>query len=164
MPAPYATQTLTYVDPTGFLWLGDNTEYRIVKRRFSGDTVQIIERSYRREAVTQAELDSAMAPATAFLANGGTADGPPSPESKPAYRWFVTDDQGYLWVSSSERRRSTGTVLDVFDPNGRYLGAIDTRIQIDDTNPPVLRNNRLYAAVKDEQDVQYVVAVRIVGR
>jgi hypothetical protein len=164
MPAPYATQILTYVDPTGFLWLGDNAEYRIVKRSFTGDTVQIIERSYRREPITQAEIDSAMAPAATFLANGGTADGPPRPEHKPAYRWFIADDQGYLWISGFERRRSTGTVLDVFDPSGKYLGAVDTGIQIDDTNPPVVRNNRLYAAVKDAQDVQYVVAVRIVGR
>jgi hypothetical protein len=105
-----------------------------------------------------------MAPAVTFLANGGATDGPPIPERKPAYRWFIVDDRGYLWVSSSERRNSIGTVLDVFDPAGRYLGGVDTDLQIDDTNPPVIRNNRLYASVRDEQDVQYVVAVRIVGR
>lgn len=164
MPAPYATQMLTYVDAAGFLWLGDNSEYRIVKRRFTGDTVQIIQRAFRPEPVTRADIDSAMAPAATFLANGGATDGPPIPEHKPAYRWFIVDDQGYLWVSSSERRNSIGTVLDVFDPTGRYLGGVDTGLQIDDTNPPVIRNNRLYATVSDEQDVQYVVSVRIVGR
>jgi hypothetical protein len=164
MPAPYATQMLTYVDPAGFLWLGDNREYRIVKRRFTGDTVQIIQRPFRPELITQADIDSAMAPAATFLANGGETDGPPIPEHKPAYRWFIVDDQGYLWVSSFERRNSIGTVLDVFDPTGRYLGGVDTGLQIDDTNPPVIHNNRLYATVTDEQDVQYVVAVRIVGR
>jgi hypothetical protein len=51
-------------------------------------------------------------------------------------------------------------VFDVFDPGGRYLGAV--RLPFTHNSVPIFRNNALYAVTVDELEVPYVVRARIV--
>lgn len=58
------------------------------------------------------------------------------PDVKPAFETFVVDDQGYLWVirtSTTQDMSRRDVVFDVFDPEGRYLGAVDVDVG---ANPP----------------------------
>ncbi len=108
-------------------------------------------------------------------------NGPPIPDTKPAYQALMADLDGRIWVlvhveaeeipvAEREEEEFGGrkypaarwrepTVVDVFDPAGRYLGEV--------TMPPrtrfiTARSERVWAIARDELDVEYVVRYRIV--
>jgi hypothetical protein len=55
-----------------------------------------------------------------------------------------------------------GRVVDIFDPEGRYLGRIGLPFMLSMNPPPVFRDGFLYAVTEDELEVPYVVRARIV--
>jgi sugar lactone lactonase YvrE len=86
------------------------------------------------------------------------------PTSKPAYRWFVVDDQGYLWVSMYAPDPDDGQHLEVFDPAGRLLGRVRLAFRFDPAVLPVVKGTSFLAHGRDELDAQYVIRGRIAGR
>ena len=91
-------------------------------------------------------------------------EGPAIPSVKPVYHWFLTDDRGYLWVDPELPAEADGHELEVFDPDGRYLGRIHTDFPRDASLVPVIRGERLYTVVSDDLGVQFLVSVPIIGR
>jgi hypothetical protein len=53
------------------------------------------------------------------------------------------DDQGYLWAMPTLPNDVAGSALDVFDPEGRYLGRITTRLHFGAYRPTVILGNML---------------------
>lgn len=53
-------------------------------------------------------------------------------------------------------------VWDVFEPDGRYLGEVRAAEGMSHWPVPVIRGDRVYAVMRDEMDVQYLVRYRLV--
>jgi hypothetical protein len=52
-------------------------------------------------------------------------------------------------------------VFDVFEPDGRYLGRVDAPEGFSVFPQPIFRGDRIWAVLRDELDVAYVVRYRI---
>lgn len=165
---PYAPGLTWDLDPAGYFWIAPNTEeYRIYKVSFAGDTLLTIYRPHETFPVTQAEIDSATTAMKWFTDQGGRVDPSKFPDRKPALtRLFVTED-GYLMVRPITGEFGSGwagpaTVLDIFDPGGRYVARLQLPAGMQAGNPqPTFAGDFLYAVVEDELEVPYVVRYRM---
>jgi len=110
--------------------------------------------------------------------------GPAIPLTKPAFQTFMVDADGRIWTrlySEAERipdeeieRPEPGTDeppplrwrepirFDVFDTDGSYLGRLDAPNGFATYPQPAIEGDRVWAVVRDELDVSYVVGFRIV--
>jgi hypothetical protein len=161
---PFAPRLHTVFDDRGYLWFGEGDEYRIYQRRFSGDTVLVIEREYERLTVRSEEIDAWVnSPALSrFKEAGGAIDRSRIPAHKPVFNQLLLDDAGHLWVRLV--RDDSIATYDIFDPGGRYLGAVDAGERVATFPPPVIRGNRFHAVVRDSLDVPQIVRYVIRGR
>jgi hypothetical protein len=75
------------------------------------------------------------------------------PERKPAYGRLIVDAEDNLWVAEYERHRDAMNRWNVFDPDGRWLGAVSTPagLMIHEIGSDYLLGVR-----RDEFDVEYV--------
>jgi hypothetical protein len=147
----------------GYLWACITDTYRLHRIAFPGDTVRIVERPFTPAPVSAAEKDSAVAAMKWFTDPGGRVDRSRIPDHKPAVRDLFEDDAGYLWVWPN-LAAGEPEALDVFDPDGRYLGRLTADAAIAPSPRPRVRDGRLYAVVRDDLDIQYVARFRIEGR
>ncbi|HEX9692043.1 MAG TPA: 6-bladed beta-propeller [Gemmatimonadales bacterium] len=172
---PYSAGLVWRLAPSGRLWFALTGEYRIFEMTADGDTILEISRDFDPLPVTSADVDSAVAGLEWFVRQGGKVDRTRFPSTKPPVRQFFVDDRGRIWVASQEAgagaSRWSGEraspVLDVFDPDGRYLGKLTLPFPLSIYPTPVFRGDMVYAVSRDELDVPYVVAARIrrtVGR
>ena len=108
----------------------------------------------------------------------------PIPDSKPPYTRIYTGDRGRMWVHlyqeavhiESEETDETrpGEVppqtwiepvaFDVFEPDGRYLGVVRAPDGFTTNPQPVMRGDTVWAVVRGELDVPYVVRLHIQHR
>jgi hypothetical protein len=56
------------------------------------------------------------------------------------------------------------TSFDVFDPEGRYLGAVKAPSVVESSPIPVVRDDRMAYVTTNEPGAQFVVTARIRGR
>lgn len=156
------------LDPRGFFWVAPNTAtYEVSQVNLAGDTLLTVRRPSEPHPVTSAEVDSAVATMKWFTDQGGKVDRSKFPSTKPAiYRVFAPGD-GHVYVvpvtdEFGSGYLSAGGVLDVFGPDGRYLGRLDMPGGMATSNPePVFRGDHVLAVVRDELDVPYVVRYRL---
>jgi hypothetical protein len=152
-------------DPRGFVWRALSGTFEIAQLSPEGDTVRLVRRDVEPVPVSEEQRDRALAPVREIADQAGqTVDELRVPAVWPALIGMLVDDQGYLWVCPSGR--SAGSfVFDVFDAEGRYLGAVQTAMRMWRRSPnPVVRGSHLYYLETDSLDVPYVVRARIVGR
>lgn len=161
---PFASRMSRRVYPGYGVWSGVSDRYRIHHQSLEGDTLRAVERELEPVSVTPAEKDEALASLKWFTDRGGRIDPSRIPSRKPAFTDLSRDDSGYLWVQPSLPADTEGSVLDVFDPEGRYLGVVRSGIALGSFPPMLVRGDRLYAVVRDELEVPYVVRYRIEGR
>ncbi|MFQ5703307.1 MAG: 6-bladed beta-propeller [Gemmatimonadales bacterium] len=147
-------------------WLGVASDYRLYNTTFDGrDTLRIVERSYERTPFSSAERDSAERQLRDMRKR--MMRGSPRisiPEYEKIFQGFVIDDEDYLWVILSRAPEADSTTFDVFDPVGRYLGAVVAPYPVEPRPPPIIRGGKMAFVTKDELDVPYVVTVGIQGR
>jgi sugar lactone lactonase YvrE len=161
---PFAPGLVWRRDPGGDVWVGTSDRYSIARVSFEGDTLRVVERDYEPVPVTAAERDTAVGRLKWFTGQGGKVDASRIPGEKPAYGRVYPDEAGYLWVSPSSPEAAEGTALDVFDPEGRYLGQVRFGVELRAIDPFLVRGDRLYVVETDEMEVPYVVRYRIEGR
>ena len=109
-------------------------------------------------------------------------DGPAIPDVKPPYSTLVGGEDGSIWVHVPQpgfRTEDTSydptdpdalpdewhepVVFDVFEEDGRYLGAVRTPEGFNGRWPqPLFTKEWVLATVRDELDVQYVVKFSVV--
>lgn len=163
---PFSPSLGWTVADDGTMWFGSTGEYRLIQRTLEGDTVRIVEKDWHPIPVRPAERDSALARDfyEQMRAQGADVDPARVPAHKPAWSSVTLDDRGYLWVFPL-LETPTRRAVDVFDPEGVYLGRValpdGTQLQ---WPTPTIRGDRLYAVVRDDMDVQYVVVGRLRGR
>lgn len=165
LSVPYYPRGESLLDPRGVFWSTEagDPSYRIVQWAPEGDTTLVLELTRPPIAVTEAERDSAIESARESLMDTGVEgaarqDWSKIPEVKPAVRSMFLAEDGRLWV---EATTDTLATYDVFDRDGRYVGTVETTLNIWPWVAPVVRGDRIWAVVTDEFDVPYVVRARI---
>jgi hypothetical protein len=81
------------------------------------------------------------------------ADGP-TPEFHPAFSALFANHDGFLFIQSPEIPEATSVVLDVFDPDGRLVGAMPVPDGVDEILE--IGSDHLLGLHRDELDVEYV--------
>jgi len=154
---PWAPNLVWWLDPEGFFWYGRSDRYRIVQRTLMGDTVKVVERDWDPVPVTEREVEEH--PTLAGLREEGvTPDLSRIPDVKPAFRALRADGEGYLWVATHHPARSEGDAsVDLFDPDGRYLGVLELPF---DLRRAAIRHGRICGPEADELGVSRLVCLR----
>jgi hypothetical protein len=141
-------------------WAGSAAEYQLYRLSLGGDTLRIVGRSDFVPIPLDPADSQPAAPAPRVV---GVNIRPPEPNHHRTISNLIADVTGHLWVVRWRPPDSTRTYLDVFDPDGRYLGELAVPYPLEQKPAPMVRGGRLYAVVKDELDVQYIVVMRILG-
>ncbi|MFQ5705644.1 MAG: 6-bladed beta-propeller, partial [Gemmatimonadales bacterium] len=160
---PFSPKLTWLVGPSGALWSGVADRYRIYRSTLEGDTLRAIEREYDPVEVSSGEREAAEARVRDFV-KSKEIDLSRIPRYKPAFQRFTVDEAGVLWVRVSDSAERAGSGLDVFDPDGRYLGQVRTRSRISQWPLFRVRGGNVYFVTTDEFDVPFVVRARIEGR
>ncbi|MEM7417854.1 MAG: 6-bladed beta-propeller [Gemmatimonadota bacterium] len=146
----------------GHVWFAMTDEYRLFKRSLAGDTVRIATLPAEAETIPDAEIDS-------VIRMGRERGDPRDLEVDDFVRErrlvtrIVLGPGGLVYVFPHEAGAPEGTVVDVFEDDGVYLG----RMEFGETvltlgPPPYATRDHIYAVVNDDFDVPYVVRWRIV--
>ncbi len=145
-------------------WVDVKNQYRLWKTTRASDTVRIVEREYEPARLTHAEQDSAQYEADSLERRARGAFDAYVPTNRRIFETMFTDDRDYLWVLLTPDLDDSGSKFDVFDPEGRYLGALSVPDRIRRDPLLVIRGDWMAYLTKDALDVPYVVLVRIVDR
>jgi hypothetical protein len=182
---PFSPQVSWAFSPLGYFVAGLSTDYRLDLFRQDAPVLRI-ERVWKPVPVLAAEkAEQEHRIIEDFKETFGSWrwNGPPIPDTKPPFRtiligedgriWVQVSQPGYEWQSDAEARAEevrTGdpqtrfrerTVYDVFEPDGRYLGAVRAPDEFRGSPQPVLRGDLVWDVTRDEMDVQRVVRYRI---
>jgi hypothetical protein len=159
-PASLMAPRLTFRwDPAGHIWFGMTDSYRLHQRNFRGDTLRIVERPVERVIVSEAEKDSLIAEAARY--DPRSIDRSLLPDTKPVFQRLLVDDVGYLWVQRMTAGGETGSVFDIIDPEGRFLGEVRSPAHLEWITAAEVRGDHVTGVTIDNLGVPYVVRLRI---
>jgi hypothetical protein len=182
---PFSPQVSWVFSPLGYFVAGLSSDYRVDLFRAGGPVLRI-ERAYHPVTVLaeeKAEQEHRIIENFRESFGSWRWNGPPIPDTKPPFRdllvgrdgriWVQVSQPGYAWRTEAEARQEeerTGDpqtrfrepiVFDVFEADGRYLGALRTPGDFRTSPPPVMRGDLIWAVTRDEVDVQRVVRYRL---
>lgn len=149
---------LVYAATRDGTWSAASSELRLVRRSFSGDTIQIVELDHRTAPrLTRAERSMI----ADVLREGGSrpADFAYGPQVIQAI--YVHPD-GRVFVHFGPEEDGREHVLDVLNPDGALLGTIRTPLRIDHRVAPAFSGNVVILVARDDLDVQSVIRARLV--
>jgi hypothetical protein len=164
-PYPFYPREHFVVDPTGQLWTTESGETGLKVQRWqpAGDTLLVVESRRQPNRVTDAMQDSAIAALEAGFARWPS---PPHldytriPRQEPPTYGLSLDNRGRLWVRLSHPESDT-TAYDVFGRSGRHVETVVIHARVDEDIPPTLIGDTVWAVIRDESDVQYVMRARL---
>lgn len=158
LPVPFVHQPGESLQHGGtwLAWPGGEA-YRFVRLTLDGDTLQIVERDYEPVPIP-AEVRRE---ATSRDIAGGDVEFPENriPEVYPPFDQISIAPDGHYWV-----RRTLGpdaVAFDVFAPDGRYLGEVETAVDLSRFRLNTLTDDALLGWIRDDLDVPYVVRLGI---
>lgn len=178
---PFTASALWAYSPLGYFVVGVNDRYALSLLR-TGEPVLRIEKAWTPVPVgsaEKAEMERRATESMRYTDPNWRWDGPGIPDTKPAFRSLFVAADGRIWVQTHqpafeiEVEEETGEprpgrrtpqrwveplVYDVFEPDGRYLGAIELPRN---TSVRYARGDHIWAITRDELDVQYVTRFRI---
>lgn len=162
---PFAPSEHRAVGRAGEHWFGVSDAYRLYRAGLDGDTLRIVERRHEPVPVASEEVtEFAERERTQQMEErGAEIDLDRIPDVKPPFEQVIVAGDGHLWVRTALPHGEERTRFDVFDPEGRYLGAVRAPEAFSSSPRPAIRDGRLWAQVADELDVPYVVGYRIEG-
>lgn len=148
--------------PAGGFWALETGTYRLLRITFAGDTLRTVTRAFDPLPVTGADIDAAIERLEWFTRQGGKIDRSKFPSTKTPVTGFVVDDEGYLWVARRGAGEAEGVLVDVFDPEGRYLGELTLPFGVNWGRTPRFKNDMMYVGATDDLEVPRVVRARVV--
>lgn len=160
---PLAPREVHAIDPAGGLLFGWSGEYRIVQSNTGADTVALFGRAWTPEPLAEERRRTAVEGMIAAhddqfdetaLRNSFPLDDVPT--TLPAYQRLSVDPSGNVWVLVSSD--STTSRLDVFDPDGAFLGPVVVPAQF---GMMVWGQDAAYALRQTEDGVPYITRYRI---
>jgi hypothetical protein len=167
---PFSPRLLWALATGGDLWFGISDSYRLYRTTFDGDTIVVTDRDVEPAKISRSERRAAFEQwqtrvgtmRQAVGASGGTSVSQSAiPDTQPIYRALWVDDGDHLWVVLAETGGNLVDAFDIFDPAGRYLGRLVSPEPLDVTVLPVFRGEHMYAVVRDDDDIPYVVQYAI---
>lgn len=114
-----------------------------------------------RPVVGAAERREAIADLDRFVRRGGRVDAARIPVRKPLIETFVLDDRDRIWVMRTHVTGERGTVLDVFDAEGRYERSVVVPALFRTFPLLVVRGHHIAGVERDADGVQSVVIARV---
>jgi hypothetical protein len=166
---PFTPSQVWTIDPRGYVWHGSTGAYRVVQQDWAGDTVRIVERAFEPAPVTPTEREIAYERLGWAEERGMDVTEVQIPDTKAAYESIFLDEQSYLWIVPSISEDEPAelpriSALDVFDPEGLYLGRVELPTKILSVVEPAIRGDMIVGVTLDELQVPYVVVFDIEGR
>jgi hypothetical protein len=144
---------------TGDRWISDGGgPYAFRSESLAGDTLLLVERPYEPFPIEDATREEGS------RREGWVADEPYStdqvPRVYPPFDRIAPATDGTIWIF---RTAAGGTsAVDVFAPDGVYLGAAGLPADFDRMDVRVVTGEHMYGIARDDLDVEYVVRLRIV--
>ena len=180
---PFSPDEETALTPLGYWIHGISTDYAFTLLKPGGPIR--IEKVHEPVSVSSGERAEEEAFTTRNMRSTDPNwrwDGPAIPDVKPPYGAFYGGEDGTIWVQVPQpgvRTEDTSydptdpdalpdewhepVVFDVFEEDGRYLGAVRTPEGFNGRWPqPLFTKDWVLATVRDEFDVQYVVKFSVV--
>ena len=174
---PFSPEAHWSFSPLGYMVGGLSTAYRIDVFRPEG-TLRI-ERDATPVPVASDEASDLRREATEEMRSaypGWTWNGPDVPATKPPFREVFAAEDGRIWVVVSQPGIKDASVeaaagesgrpvpaawsepvaFDVFEPGGRYLGAVSTPTGFLVSPEPIFRGDTVWATAEDPDGVRYV--------
>ena len=105
-PVPFAPSPTWHLSPEGEIRFTEADAYALVRLNAQGDTLLVVTKESDPTLVTQEEMDEAMAELAWFTDVGGRIDPGRIPKQKPALKDFLFEDNGRIWVLTSEEEKS----------------------------------------------------------
>ena len=182
---PFTASEQTSLSPHGYFIHGINTDYSLTLLRPQGPLR--ITRDFTPVPVAGGERAEEEAFATRDMRQtepGWRWDGDPIPDHKPPYRSFYAGEDGTIWVRVSQpalRHEDPDYdpsepdaiadewhepwLFDVFDEDGRYLGAVRAPDGFSGRPRPIFTRDWVLGTLRDEYDVESIVkfAVELPG-
>jgi len=161
---PNDPSPITVVDPAGGLWRTNSLAYRVVRLDEQGDTVLVIASATPAPPVTARDRSE--------YVEGFVERNPDQrrlaeelaslmPDSMPVISRLTVDDEGRLWIGRTGHPDAPPQ-FDIFDRDGEYHGTVELAFRPSSYAPIWIRQNRVYAVVRDSLDVPFVVRSRAV--
>lgn len=160
MPMPLVHQPAAILLPGGswLLWPG-GSDYRFLRVGLRGDTSLVVERAYEPVPIPEEERRAAIRRSSPLGVDVDIPDERVPRVHAPFDRVYVASD-GYFWVRRTVGSGSQG--FDLFDPEGRYLGQVETDVYLDRLTPYTFHSDAVYGVLRDELDVPWVVRLKVV--
>ena len=157
---PFAPSLVQHPGPGGVMYMAMSNDYRISVTRGS-DTLRIIERTLPPEPISDEEWETGTQEFRDFIAETPGAECDPRrpirAEAKPFIEGIHIAPDGRLWV---EVLRTAGNRWELFDTEGRLLGAFPVRPRKEDA-APVFGPDQLVTIRQDSLDLDHVDVWRI---
>ena len=97
-----------------------------------------------------------------FINQGMKVDWSKVAKTKPVTVSFFCDDEGNFWVNlEAATPEDDSRLFDLFDPEGRYLGAVRLPFSLRSNPEPIVRDDILYGITTDDLGAENVVIARI---
>jgi hypothetical protein len=184
-PVPYWPEEEWTMSPTGAMVAGVSNDYSF-EIHYPGGRVTVVEKDWEPVPLEAEEAAWHIEELTAQIRDMNpdwTWTGPDLPTTKPAYDQLVADQSGRIWVLRAgpgihNPECSTGPevdgppcwidtpLIDVFDLEGRFLGAVDAPLELDVFDDffitPYIENDMIISVVEDEWGTIRVKRYRLV--
>lgn len=151
--------------PTGTVWTLLTGRYELTEMTTGGEVLRTVTKDHEPIPVTDEDREEAIADLEWFTSRGGQIDPSKFPTTRPATASFFIDDQGNLWVDrrvAAADEQDEGRLWDLFDAEGRFLGALRLPFQLASSIPePIVRGGVLHGVTRDALGVLYVVRATI---
>ena len=143
--------------PDGTVWSASTGRLRLVQTTSSGDTIRIVETSHRESTFDRADRKA--------IADG-LAEGGISRQDVELVRPLVNElyvmDDGHILVGIIEEVGEDPSLVDVFSPEGHFLGSVDLGFGLPRRNVPALVGDTIIAVTPGILDVPFLVRATIV--
>ena len=142
--------------PDGTIWSASTGRLRLVQTTPGGDTIRVVETSHRTPRSDRADR-KAIADG---LAEGGISRQEAGLVRPVVNEIYVTDD-GHILVGIIEKVGDDPSLLDVFSPEGYFLGSVDLGFGLPRRNLPALVGDTIIAVTPGVFDVPFLVRATI---
>jgi hypothetical protein len=140
------------------MWVVITDQYRLLRISRTGDTLRVITKPFDPVSVTREERDQVL---DGYRRSGVDLSAFEIPDSKPAIATLFVDDKDRPWVIPVKPGDRTGSVAEVFDSVGVFLGEVQLPVPLLLRNPVVFRDGMLATVTTDSLGVPFVVQFRI---
>jgi hypothetical protein len=165
-PVPFTPQMRHAIAPDGSLVFGWTGEYRLI-RTDGRDTLGVMSREWAPDPLSQErrqrhvdQMVARMGPGLDEVALRNSFPVGDIPSTLPAYVEMNVDGAGNIWLTADSD--SASARLDVFSPEGAWLGRVAMPETFDPFTPSAWGADRVYVSRQDEEGVPYVARYRIV--